>query len=226
MAYRKKANLVLKYCPDIVIVPECEFLRGEKNKELWFGDNRKKGLGIFSYSEYMLELNENFDPSYKYVIPIRVTGPFKFNLIAVWAMNDKEDIRKRYIGQVYSAINQYMELLNEPTVVMGDFNWNARWDAKPSYPLYGNLNDVVEILRIGNIKSTYHEFFNEDFGKETKPTFFMHHKQNRSYHTDYCFAPSEFDITNVEVGNFNDWISKSDHVPLIVTLCEAIEPKT
>ena len=43
MAYRKKANLVLKYCPDIVIVPECEFLRGEKNKELWFGDNRKRG---------------------------------------------------------------------------------------------------------------------------------------------------------------------------------------
>lgn len=218
MAYRKKANWVLKYCPDIVIVPECEFLWGEKNKVQWFGDNHKKGLGIFSYSDYLLELNENFNPSYKYVIPIKVTGPFKFNLIAVWAMNDKEDIRKRYIGQVYSAIDHYKELLNEPTVVVGDFNWNAIWDAKPGYPLYGNLNDVVEILRSRNIKSTYHEFFNEKFGKETKPSFFMYHKQNRPYHIDYCFASSDFNISNVEVGKYEDWTGKSDHVPLIITL--------
>ncbi len=49
MAYRKKANLVLKYCPDIVMFPNANSER-EKNKVLWFGDNRKLGLGIFSYS--------------------------------------------------------------------------------------------------------------------------------------------------------------------------------
>jgi exodeoxyribonuclease-3 len=67
-----------------------------------------------------------------------------------------------------------------------------------------------------DIRSAYHEFFNEKFGKETRPTFFMHHSENKPYHIDYCFASSDFNIRNMEIGNFNEWIKKSDHVPLIV----------
>ena len=131
-------------------------------------------------------------------------------------MNDSDDVRKRYFGQVYSALNFYKELLDEPTVIIGDFNWNAIWDMKPSYPLYGNLTDVVNMLKDRKIKSAYHEFFDEDFGKETKPTFFMHHNQNKPYHIDYCFASSDFNISEVDVGNFGDWVDKSDHAPLII----------
>ena len=127
MAYRKKAKSILKYCPDLVVVPECEYFKGETTKNLWLGDNHKKGVGVFSYSDLELELNEKYDPSFRYVIPINVTGPHEFNLIAVWAMNDFEDVRKRYIGQVYSAINYYKALLEEPTIIIGDFNWNAIW---------------------------------------------------------------------------------------------------
>jgi exodeoxyribonuclease III len=216
MAYRKKAKLISKYGPDFVIVPECEYLGDETAKNLWFGDNRKKGIGIFSYSDFELELNKDYDPSFKYVIPINVTGPIKFNLIATWAMNSTKDIRNRYIGQVYSAINYYKELLDKPTVIMGDFNWNAIWDIKPSYPLCGNLNNVVEILKNRKIKSAYHEFFNEDFGKETKPTFFMHHRREKSYHIDYCFASTNLEVSEVEVGDFDDWIKRSDHMPMVV----------
>jgi exodeoxyribonuclease III len=158
MAYRKKAELILKYCPDLVVVPECEYMGDETTKRVWFGDNLKKGIGIFSYSDLNLELNKKYNPEYKYVIPIDVTGRITFNLIAVWAMNDTDDVRKRYIGQVYSALNYYKELLDEPTIVIGDFNWNAIWDAKPSYPLYGNIADVAELLKSRNIRSAYHEF--------------------------------------------------------------------
>jgi len=56
---------------------------------------------------------------------------------------------------------------------MGDFNWNAIWDAKPNYPLYGTLTDAIRILESKNIISIYHEFYKEDFGKETKPTLFI-----------------------------------------------------
>lgn len=216
MAYRKKAKFISRYCPDLVVVPECECLGDQTAKRLWFGDNHKKGLGIFSDLDFELELNRIYDPSFRYVIPINVTGPHKFNLIAVWAMNDSDDVRKRYIGQVYSALNFYKELLDEPTVIIGDFNWNAIWDMKPSYPLYGNLTDVVNMLKDRKIKSAYHEFFDEDFGKETKPTFFMHHNQNKPYHIDYCFASSDFNISEVDVGNFGDWVDKSDHAPLII----------
>jgi len=217
MAYRKKAKLISGYSPDLVVVPECESFREATGKHLWFGDNSKKGIGIFSYSDFDLELHEAYNPTYQYVIPVKVKGPFEFNLFAVWAMNDLKDLRKRYIGQVYSALDFYKNLLNYPTVIVGDFNWNAIWDKNPSYPLYGNLANIVDLLNLRGIRSAYHEFYQECFGNETKPTFFMHHNQNKPYHIDYCFASSDFNISNVEIGNFGDWIDKSDHVPLIVS---------
>jgi hypothetical protein len=99
MAYRKKAELILKYHPDLVVVPECEYFE-ESAKTLWFGDNPKKGIGIFSYSDFRLELLSEYYPSFKYVVPIKVSGPLNFNLFAIWAMNDANDVRKRYVGQV------------------------------------------------------------------------------------------------------------------------------
>ena len=55
MAFRKKADFILTYKPDILIVPECENLdklKFDLNKPkptdmLWFGTNENKGLGIF-----------------------------------------------------------------------------------------------------------------------------------------------------------------------------------
>lgn len=218
MAYEKKAESILKYCPDLVVVPECEYLGEGTARKLWFGDNHKKGIGIFSYSDFQLELHKGYDSSLKYIIPIGVTGPLNFNLIAVWAMNDTKDVRKRYVGQVYSAINRYADLLNMPTIIIGDFNWNVIWDTEPSYPLNGKLADVIEILKRKGIRSLYHEFFNEDFGGETHPTFFMHHNRDKPYHIDYCFASTNFEAKKVEVGNFSDWAKKSDHMPIIITL--------
>lgn len=217
MAYGKKAESIAKYCPDLVVVPECEHFGKETVKNLWFGDNHKKGIGIFSYSDFELQLSKKYDPSFKYVIPVEVTGPSEFTLIAIWAMNNSEDVRKRYIGQVYSALNYYKELLDKPAIIIGDFNWNAIWDIKSSYPLYGNLTDVVRILNVRDIKSVYHEFFNEHFGSETKPTFFMYHDHEKPYHIDYCFASSILEVSNVEVGNFDEWVMSSDHMPIIVT---------
>ena len=50
--------------------------------------------------------------------------------------------------------------------------------------------------------------------KETRPTLFMYHRQNRPYNVDYCFASTDFEVCNVEVGDFDDWIVKSDHMPI------------
>jgi endonuclease/exonuclease/phosphatase family metal-dependent hydrolase len=133
-------------------------------------------------------------------------------------MNDTYDIRQRYIGQVYSALKYYKDLLKNSAIIIGDFNWNAIWDDSPDNPLHGNLADVVELLKSHGIQSAYHEFYREDFGKETKPTFFMHHKQEKPYHIDYCFASSDFSVQQVDVRNFDSWIKKSDHMPLVVTL--------
>ena len=62
-AFRKKADVILKYNPDILVVQECEhpskliFNSDTKlpKDSLWFGDNHHKGIGVFSYSKYRLQ---------------------------------------------------------------------------------------------------------------------------------------------------------------------------
>jgi len=220
MAFRNKLDLIKEFNPDIVVVPECETLGSQTSKYLWFGENMNKGLGIFSYSDYEIELNPNYNPNFRYVIPIIINGQITFNLLAVWAMNDSVDVSKRYIGQVWLAINYYKELLKEPLIIIGDFNWNKLWDEKPSFPLYGNLTDVINILDDNEIKSAYHSFYGDEFGKETKPTLFMHHNKNKPYHVDYCFASTHFKLENVEIGEFANWAKKSDHMPLMITFAD------
>ncbi len=44
MAFRNKAEHILRLNPDLVVVPECENLGIQTSKRLWFGDNEKKTL--------------------------------------------------------------------------------------------------------------------------------------------------------------------------------------
>jgi exodeoxyribonuclease-3 len=215
-AYRKKAEPILKYTPDIAVIPECEKIASEENNTFrWRGDNRNKGLGVFSYSNYNLKVHASYDPSFKHIIPIQVNGPTNFNLLAVWTKSTG-DPRSRYIAQFWFAINYYTKLLEEkPVILIGDLNWNKIWDHAP---LHGNLTKSVEFLKCKGIESAYHKINKEEFGKETNPTLFLQRNIKKPYHVDYCFASEELmkKINKIEVGKYDDWISYSDHVPIII----------
>lgn len=71
----------------------------------------------------------------------------EINLIAVWSQNNKEDPRRRYIGEFWQSLNYYKDIFKPPTVIAGDFNWNVIWDEHPNYPLHGTLTDVINLLR-------------------------------------------------------------------------------
>src|SRR3989338_2615674 len=142
MAYRNKEEYMIKYSPDIAIIPECDSIDEQTNKRMWFGENKKKGLGIFSYSNYEFEMSQKYNPSFRYVIPIKVTGQINFTILAVWAMNEPINVKQRYIGQVFSAIKYYKELLDQPIIIIGDFNWNVIWDMKLDYPLSGTFSEL------------------------------------------------------------------------------------
>ena len=81
---------------------------------------------------------------------------------------------------------------------------------------------VLEKLKLEhkNIISSYHHFFNEEQGKETQPTFYLHHKKEKPFHLDFCFLSKELinRIESVEVGKYEDWIKYSDHVPMIINM--------
>jgi endonuclease/exonuclease/phosphatase family metal-dependent hydrolase len=45
----------------------------------------------------------------------------------------------------------------------------------------------------------------------------MHHDHDKPYHIDYCSASSNFEAEDFDVGNYGDWVKKSDHMPIIAT---------
>jgi len=225
MAYRKKAGLIALQKPDIAIIPECEEPDRLKftanipspNDVLWFGNNKNKGLGVFSYTDFTFQISKVHNPDFRTILPIHVKNKkLRFTLFAVWA-NNPNDIKNQYIGQVWKAVNYYSSLLKkEKTLLVGDFNSNTIWD-KPNR--VGNHSTVVEYLEEKRIHSTYHKFHNQIQGQEKHNTLFMYRHENKPYHIDYCFASGDFikKLSNVEVGKHMDWCNHSDHTPLIVT---------
>ncbi|HAO46308.1 MAG TPA: hypothetical protein PLZ45_14335 [Ferruginibacter sp.] len=225
MAFRKKASVILEHHPDILIVPECE----HPDKLIfsddipapadmcWFGENRNKGLGIFSYSPFRFKLQRNYNKELKTVIPLTVTGGgFDFTLFAIWA-NNPGDADGQYVEQVWKAIHYYnRRIKSNQTMLIGDFNSNSIWDRK--YRV-GNHSHVVNKLDRKGIKSCYHLHYNQEQGKEAHPTFYLYKHQDKPYHLDYCFASSDLarSIQSVEIGDHASWSRYSDHMPVMIT---------
>lgn len=223
-AYRKKAKAILAHKPDILVVQECEhpdkLIFDSKIKKpndvLWFGDNPHKGVGVFSYGKYTFETLEQYNPNIKFIAPIKVSGKnIEFTLFAIWA-NHKTDPDGQYVEQVWKAIHFYdLFLMENEVILVGDFNSNTIWDRPRRI---GNHSDVVQKLAEKNIHSIYHAKFKLEHGKEKHPTFYLYKNINKSYHLDYCFASKYLveRLKKIEVGTFEDWMTFSDHIPLIV----------
>ena len=225
MAFRKKADVILKHKPDILIVPECEhpeklLFKNTTRKPadtLWFGENQNKGLAVFSYSNFKLKVLDVYNNNLKMIVPVAVEGEYIcFNLFAIWANNPK-DPEGNYITQVWKALHYYDTLVtNKRTILIGDFNSNTIWD-KPRRE--GNHSTVVQRLEAKGIYSVYHKHFNQIQGKERHPTLYMYRHKNKPYHIDYCFVSVDMleYLKSVEIGGHKYWMKYSDHVPVIVT---------
>ena len=225
MAFRKKADFILKHKPDILIVPECEHpdklifsIDTPKPTDiLWFGKNQNKGLAIFSYSEYRFSILDNHNLELQMIIPISVISKdFSFNLFAIWA-NNPTDRDGQYVEQVWKAVHHYDSLLtNTKTVLVGDFNSNKIWDKKHRI---SNHSNVVKLLENKGIVSAYHLHHKQIQGAEEHPTLYMYRHKDKPYHIDYCFTSIDMaeKIQSVEIGDYDFWINHSDHVPVMVT---------
>ncbi len=226
MAFRKKADLILAYQPDILIVPECEcpeklvFAAGtpKPTDVVWFGKNKHKGLGIFSYGDHRFKVFDDHDADLQTIIPIAVTGgEFEFNLFAIWA-NNPSDPDGQYVTQVWKAIHHYDKLLTaKPAILTGDFNSNSIWDRPRRV---GNHSNVVQYLEERGIVSTYHLHHRQIQGEEQHPTFYLYRHKDKPYHLDYCFVSETiaWQIGSVEIGEHDVWTKYSDHMPVIISL--------
>lgn len=223
-AFRKKADAVLKYQPDILLVQECEHPDNlisnahlsQATSMLWFGENRHKGLCVFSFNSYRLHVLDVYKEDFKIISPVAITGDeLTLTLIAIWA-NNRNDIDGRYVEQIWKAINHYDDILNSNGIILaGDFNSNTIWDGEHKK---GSHSSVVKKLLAKNIHSIYHKHLKQQQGNEEHPTFFLHRNRNKPYHLDYCFASADLydKMESFEIGLYEQWATYSDHVPLTV----------
>lgn len=129
MAFRKKIDKILPLKADILVISECEKQEkwGQIDKEkgiykfLWEGDNPNKGIGIITFDKrYKIEIHPDYDKSFRYIVPIKVSaGNQEFIIFAVWSQKGEKRYSS-YIGQIYLALEQYAYLLKEPCIIVGD----------------------------------------------------------------------------------------------------------
>lgn len=221
-AFRKKFENIIDFDADINIIQECENPIESKDRKyqewaknyIWIGDNKNKGLAIFAKEDIKLEKldwsNQFGDHSVKHFLPCKINEDF--DLLAIWTHRNNSP-NFGYIGQLwkYMQINKYK--LKE-IIIAGDFNSNTIWD---EWDRWWNHSDVVNELNGLGIESFYHKFKGEFQGKEIQPTLYFQRKLSRPYHIDYIFGAKRFSdkIKNIEVGQFDKWITKSDHMPII-----------
>ncbi len=224
MAFRKKFEKVAELNPDLLVIQECENDSKLKkhlesmnyNQLIWYGNNPHKGVAILSFNSLEIEINQNHNPEFEYIIPIKLkVNRKKINLFCIWAMPHKTQRVRRYIGQIWGAVNYYEKILNKDSILIGDFNSNAIWDKKKRI---GNHTDVVNFLNQKDIQSIYHQKFGINHGEEKQPTLFLLKKEDKPYHIDYCFASKNLfsNKTTFEIGKYENWIKLSDHMPIII----------
>jgi exonuclease III len=221
MALSRKWQFLQNLSPDIAVIPECSKNSIETAANFgfegrWFGENPQKGLGVVVAQAWAIA--DSKEPQHKWIAPLQIRGPENFLLIAVWASQVSKNPKDNYIVQVHRAIKANPEWFNgQPVVLCGDFNSNAIWDGMRRE---GNHSAVVKFLADRKIVSAYHQFFVEEHGRETRPTHYFWHHENRGFHIDYVFLPENWvtSIKAVEVGEYVKWAKLSDHVPLVVNL--------
>lgn len=220
-AFRKKFDSILDFDADIYIIQECENPNESNHSNykdwacnyIWIGDTKNKGLGVFAKPTIKIEkLNwtDKFkDHTVKHFLPCKINN--NFDLLAVWTHRNNSP-NFGYIGQLWKYIQVNRECLNN-TLIAGDFNSNSIWD---EWDRWWNHSDVVRELKELGIESIYHNLTNEKHGKETIPTLYFQKKLTRPYHIDYIFGAKIFTEKTIkfEIGQFDKWISLSDHMPI------------
>ena len=230
MALDRKIDVLLALKPDIAIVAECaepERLRFRKRPDwleseaVWIGCNPSKGLAVFAFNGFRVQLANAYRPRYRYIAPVHLSGPVDCHLLAVWAQNFSGGVtRKGQTGPLRLALPRYRDFLAaHHAIVAGDLNHNVIWD-KPGWR--NNHADTLEMLAGYGLHSAYHAFHREAQGKESRPTLYWRdrRKDGPTYHIDYAFLPEPWlaKVSDLSIGTFEDWCGAgySDHVPVIV----------
>lgn len=197
----------------------------------WVGRHAQRGLGVLSFLPTFAKLDgARWDQRLEWIAPILVNGPVGHNLLAVWALNEKAQVKFKTnpaASQPIQMIRLYQRVLKSPTVVAGDFNNNPVFHRNdPNW----DMLELIALLDAHGLVSAYHAFTGLEHGDpREQPTRFRPDPivETAAHHVDYCFVPREWlpALRDVQVGSPEVWFSSvrvEEHVPLVVDFDQAI----
>lgn len=173
---------------------------------------QRKHLGVFAQAPWCVEGLPR-DPLQPWLLPVAVTGPADFTLLAVWALSPFYATGLPYVAQVARVV-EHVRTVRGPVVVAGDLNAPLASDRRSSA---GHAANVIALRSLG-LESA----FTSAFGTRdplSLPTYFHRRRWDQPFHIDHVFIPRLWRAgLSMTVGTFEEWVAsgRSDHVPLIV----------
>ncbi len=219
-AFRRKFERIDAINADILVVQECENpaqstaeYRAWAGAHAWVGYGKNKGIGIFPRRGQSIERLAWPDHGFELFLPVRVGG--SVDVLGVWTQQSTP-AKFGYIGQFWHYLQAHKSALLPSTIIAGDFNSNAIWN-RPTRSW--NHSDCVRELENLGFRSLYHDVSGEEQGREIHPTFYLHRHIAKPYHLDFVFAHMDRlrgDAVNAQVGEADDWLGLSDHMPITI----------
>lgn len=209
--FEKKLAALATLSPDVAVISEALQPAQESSQVLWFpSDASRLGIQVRAYGRYRLKRLPAADLP-NCVVPVRVTGPDRFNLLAVWTWPAPS-----YVKAFLNGLAAYSSLLPSGAVVAGDFNGNPIFD-KPGHRL--KWSDGFSMLHDAGLVSAYHHVHRAGYGAERDATHHFLRKPERPFHIDFCFVPQGWTQGPIQakVVHGPNWRQLSDHFPLLVS---------
>ena len=175
--------------------------------EDWYGDDNEesyKGIAIFSVScMYNIELIENFNKKFRYVVPYVVKrDDFEFYIFSVWIKPYEKNYVKGIKEYLYASKEYYIDMLDKNAIFIGDFNIYAKDDNDHLKKLEEKMKPMINCT----IDTSFHN------------TVTYYHDEKSGYGiNDFCFASESLCIKDVKIeAHDQKYWNGSDHCPIMV----------
>jgi exodeoxyribonuclease-3 len=221
MALRQKFDRLRSLRPDVAVVQECadpdaagKGWHPDCASYDWIGFNPDKGLGIFTFGGLTLTRSASYAETYALYLPVTVSGWCHFNLLGLWAA-DPRKVPDGATNDPFAALQHHHNFLAAgPSVVAGDFN---RLPQQISARNGGPGSSVVDVLASAGLTNADFAMSDASGQPALRRTHFHQRKFSRGFVVDYVFIPTAeaARLAAFEVGDPHDWITWSDHVPLV-----------
>lgn len=211
-----KIDRILSLGADIMVLPECarydEISLPKDYAMEWVGDDAApwKGLGVIWNVKHEVMVVPWYHSEHKYILPLTVDGSFL--LFATWPTKVPGG-KQSYPQILLDALKDYEQyIMTAPTLICGDFNcYIGQAGARQST---GTFEQCIELLKAHGLFSLYHERTGEEFGKESRATYYHQFKENMPFFIDYAFT--NIPTFAFETGQWHR--SESDHCPLMIVI--------